>query len=90
MMGIGLIFLSCCLFIHLGLGQAINKTLKIRFVLFKCVKCLTWWSILAYTLLLTNYRLEICLALSFSLSYMSLWVDLALAKIAKLYEKLYE
>ena len=90
MVGVGLIFLSCCLFVHLGLGQAICKALKIKFVLFKCVKCLTFWSILAYTLFLTSYRWELCLAMSFVLSYSALWIDLCLAKLSKVYEKLYE
>lgn len=90
MSGVGLIFLSCCLFIHLGLGQAICKVLKMKFVLFKCVKCCTFWCILAYTLFFTDYRWELCLAISFLSSYLALWFDLALAKLSKVYEKLYE
>ena len=89
-MGVGLIFVSCCLFIHLGLGEAICKTLKTNFILLKCVKCLSFWSILAYSLLLTNWRWELCFACSFSLAYLALWVDLALKKIAEVYEKLYD
>lgn len=90
MMGVGLIFVSCCLFIHLGLGEAICKTLKIDFILFKCVKCLSFWAILAYTFLFTQYCWELCLALSFMMAYVALWVDLALMKIAEVYEKFYK
>lgn len=90
MVGVGLIFLSCVLFIHLGLGKAICDTFEIDFVLFRCVKCLSFWTILAYTLLFTQYRWESCLALSFLLSYAALWADLALMKIAKVYEGFYE
>ena len=89
MRGVGLIFLSCCLFIHLGLGKAICKTLRIRFVLFKCVKCLTFWSMITYTLLFTPFQWELCLAISFIASYLSLWVELALNKLARVYEKHY-
>ena len=90
MMGVGLIFVSCCLFIHLGLGEAICKTLKIDFILFKCVKCLSFWAVLAYTLLFTEFCWELCLALSFIMAYVALWVDLALMKIAEAYEKFYK
>lgn len=89
MEGVGLIFISCCLFIHLGLGKAICRTLRIRLVLFKCVKCLTFWSVLAYTLAFTAYRWESCLAISFISAYLSLWVELALNKLAKVYEEHY-
>lgn len=89
MSGVGLIFLSCCLFIHLGLGKAICKTLRIRFVLFKCSKCLTFWSMIAYTLLFTSFSWESCLAISFTASYLSLWMELGLNKLANVYEKHY-
>lgn len=89
MQGVGLIFVSCCLFIHLGLGKAICKTLKIRFVLFTCVKCLTFWSILIYTLLFTALRWEACIAISFISAYLALWVELALNKLADVYEEYY-
>ena len=90
MAGVGLIFVSCILFIHLGLGEAICETLKIRFALLKCVKCLSFWAVLAYSLVFTSYSWESCIALSFSLSYLSLWIDLCLAKIARAYEELYD
>ena len=89
MMGVGLIFVSCCLFVHLGLGKAICKTLKIRFAFLKCVKCLTFWSTIAYTLLFTHFRWESCLAISFTASYLSLWVEMALNRLARMYEKYY-
>ena len=90
MCGVGLIFISCCLFVHLGLGKAICKELKVKVKIINCPKCLTFWSILAYTAFSTDYKWELCLATSFILSYAALWMNLALAKIAKLYEKLYE
>ena len=34
MWGIVCVFISCCLFVNLGLGEAIEKAAHIRFVLF--------------------------------------------------------
>ena len=87
MEGVGLMFVSCCLFVHLGLGKAICRFLRVKLVLLRCVKCFTFWVMLAYTLAFTDLRWESCLALSFMLAYLALWVDLALNKIAKLYEE---
>ena len=87
MWGIGCVFISCVLFIHLGLGEAIERTLRVRFVLLRCVKCLTFWSTLAYSLI-HSLPLESALCLSFVSAYASLWADIPLAKLANLYEKL--
>ena len=87
MWGIGCIFISCVLFIHLGLGEAIERTLRVRFVLLRCVKCLTFWSMLAYSLI-HSLPLETALCLSFVSAYAALWADIPLAKLATLYEKL--
>lgn len=87
MWGIGCVFVSCVLFIHLGLGEAIERTLRVRFVLLRCVKCLTFWSMLAYSLV-HSLPLEYALCLSFVSAYASLWADIPLAKFANLYEKL--
>ena len=87
MWGIGCVFVSCVLFIHLGLGEAIERTLRIRFVLLRCVKCLTFWSMLVYSLIHSS-PLENALCLSFVSAYAALWADIPLAKLANLYEKL--
>ena len=87
MWGIGCVFVSCVLFIHLGLGEAIERTLRVRFVLLRCVKCLTFWSMLAYSLI-HSLPLESALCLSFVSAYAALWADIPLAKLANLYEKL--
>ena len=87
MWGIGCVFVSCVLFIHLGLGEAVERTLRIRIVLLSCVKCLTFWSMLVYSLI-HSFPLESALCLSFVSAYASLWADIPLAKLAALYEKL--
>lgn len=87
MWGIGCIFISCVLFIHLGLGEAIENTLRVRFVLFRCVKCLTFWCVLAYSLV-HSLPVEVSLCAAFVCAYVALWMDIPLAKLAIIYEKL--
>lgn len=90
MWGVAAILISCCLFIHLGLGEAIEKTLHIRFVLLRCVKCLTFWSVLGYSLLCSTLPAVACVAVAFGSSYASLWIDLLLAKLSVKYEDIYQ
>mgnify|MGYP003503162782 FL=1 len=89
MWGIGCIFISCVLFIHLGLGEAIERTLQVRFVLLRYVKCPTFWSILAYSLV-HSLPVEVALCAAFVSAYAALWMDIPLAKLATLYENLYK
>jgi len=88
MLGIACIFVSCSLFIHLGLGDTMNKVLRMNFVLFRCVKCLTFWSVLCYSLFILNVEQSVCVA--FVLSYASLWVELLLSILTIRYEKWYK
>lgn len=90
MYGIMAIWISCILFIHLGLGETICTILRKNITILKCVKCLTFQSILLYSLIFTRLRVEYCVCLAFSLAYASLWIDLVLAKIADAYEKCYD
>ena len=90
MAGIALVWFSAVMFIHMGLGEAVERTLHIRFVLLHCVKCLSFWTTLAYSLLVVKLPCEAATALSFALSYASLWADLALAKLSIVYEDLYQ
>ena len=88
MWGIVCIFICCCLFIHLGLGEAIEKFTCIRFVLFRCVKCLTFWMTTGYSLFFTSFPVEASLCIGFLCAYAALWADLLLGQLANLYEKL--
>lgn len=87
---VGLILICCVLFVHLGLGDAVSKAIRRNLSLFHCVKCTTFWSILAYTLFFTNLNPVVCTTLAFVCSYIALWIDLFLSKIAKWYEKWYK
>lgn len=90
MAGIALVWFSAVMFIHMGLGEAVERTLRIRFVLLHCMKCFTFWTTLGYSLLITELPCEAAIALSFTLSYAALWADLALAKLSIIYEDLYK
>jgi hypothetical protein len=89
MIGVASVFISCVLFIHMGLGDAISETLKIDFVLLRCVKCLTFWSMLAYTIVFTSITWTACIAIAFLASYAALWADLVLSKVAAIYDEKY-
>lgn len=84
-----MILTSCCLFIHLGLGNAINKVIGYNFILFRCPKCLVFWSVLSY-LLLSNQSVVLSIFIAFICSYLALWIDLLLTIIAEKYEEIYE
>ena len=88
MWGIVCLFTCCCLFIHLGLGEAIEKTIGVRFVLFRCVKCLTFWVMAGYSLFFTSFPVEVSICIGFLCAYAALWADLFLGQMANLYEKL--
>ena len=84
-----MILTSCCLFIHLGLGNAINKVIGYNFILFRCPKCLVFWSVLSY-LLLSNQSVVLSIFIAFICAYLALWIDLLLTIIAEKYEEIYE
>ena len=87
MWGIVCVLISSCLFIHLGMGETIEKAIRIRFVLFRCVKCLTFWSVLGYSLFVVNLSAEVAICASFLCAYAALWIDLLLSLLADVYEK---
>lgn len=90
MWGVAAVVISCCLFIHLGLGQTISRLLHVQLVLLHCVKCLTFWCVLGYSLLRLTLPAESCICIAFVSSYTALWVDLLLAKLSVLYEEFYK
>ena len=84
-----MIMVSCVLFINMGLCEAIEKILSVRFRILSCPKCLTMWSCLAYLLLKGNDVVP-SIAVSFLFSYFSLWLTLVLDMFSTLYNKCYE
>lgn len=90
MIGVVLIWFSCVMFVHLGLGQTICDLVRKDITVLTCQKCLSFQVVLAYTFIFTHYSVEWCFAMAFMASYLALWADLLLYKIARLYEKLYD
>ena len=88
MKGIVLIWFSCVMFIHMGLADAVAQRLKLQSPLLSCAKCLSFWSVLGYSLLVVQLPLPNCLATAFLMAYASLWAELGLGKIARMYEEL--
>lgn len=90
MWGIACVFISSVLFIHLGLGETIGRLLRTDFVLLRCVKCLTFWCVLGYSLLCVSIPAEAAVCIAFMCAYAALWAELLLGKLANAYEKLSE
>lgn len=88
--GIILVSFCCTMFIHLGLGETLCEVMHLNFILFRCVKCLTFWTVLVYALFFTELSVLVSASSAFLMSYLALWVDIGLAKLANIYDYLYE
>ena len=88
MIGIVLVWFSAVMFVHMGLGEAICKTFRIRFILFLCPKCMSFWTVLGYSLLIVKFSIEVSVAVAFLLGYAAIWFDLLLGKLAEIYESM--
>jgi hypothetical protein len=88
MVGIALVWFSAVMFVHMGLGEAICRTFRIRFILFLCPKCMSFWAVLGYSLLIVKFPIEVSVAVAFLLSYGAIWFDLLLGKLAEIYESM--
>ena len=89
MISIALVLFNCVMFIHLGLGNTICSIIHVDFILFKCVKCLTWWAVLCYSLIFNHQTIITSCFIAFLSAYIALWLDLLLAKLSKIYEDEY-
>ena len=83
-----MVLISCVLFLHLGLGDEIEKRLHIKCILLECPKCLSFWSILIVSL----FYFDVIRAIfnAFVCAYLALWLDIALSYVSKIYNRLYE
>ena len=88
MKGIVLVWFSCVMFIHMGLADAVAQRLRVQWALLSCAKCLSFWSVLGYSFLVVQLPLPNSLATAFLMAYASLWADLGMGKIARIYEEL--
>lgn len=86
---IACIVFACVTAIHLGLVKAIEDVAQRELRIANCPKCLSFWSVLAYTII-TSRNAITSLAISFLCSYLALWLELFEGYIDSLYMKLYE
>lgn len=84
-----LITLSCTLFVQMGLSEAIQTLLHIKFKIASCPRCLTYWCCLAW-LIFSGTGLLQSVATAFIASYCALWLSLIYDALALLYNYLYE
>lgn len=74
---------------HLGLVKAIEDTIHRELKILNCPKCLSWWGVLAYTIITSGETIP-SLAISFICSYLAIWLELFEGFIDTLYNKVYE
>lgn len=95
-----IITLSVCLFSYLGLKDAIlsiyDKIIGKRWyitTLFRdvisCTKCLSFWLVL-FISIISGYAIIRCVLVSFICAFLSLWIDILLMYINKIYDKIWE
>ena len=88
---IAYIIVVCTAANHLGLVSAVEKFFRHRIPIVNCTKCSTFWSVLTYSLICRCATTSIpeILALSFLASYAAIWLELFMAVIDTIYEKIY-
>jgi hypothetical protein len=84
-----LLAVGCTLFVNMGLSDAIQEFLEIKFKVLSCVKCFTFWTVLVF-LTISGAGFYVVVSASFILSYLALWLDLGLSALNKIYNELYE
>lgn len=86
------IIIACTSVNHLGLVMAVEEIIHHRLPVVNCVKCLAFWSTLAYCLVCcdTIATLPFILALSFLAAYAAIWLELAMGIIDTLYNRIYD
>ena len=83
---IAMILFSAVAVNHLGLVRAVEGVLNVELPVINCSKCLSFWLTLSITDLPVTERF----AVSFLVSYIALWLELAWGYIDELYNRLYD
>ncbi len=74
--------------VHLGLVDAVERTVGFRLPIVGCPKCLTFWLTLLYGC--PRFGVAASVAISFLCAYAALWLELGMGYIDTLYNKIYE
>lgn len=75
----------CALASHLGLTQAVGKTID---KVFGCTKCFTFWISALYFYI--SYSVPVALACAIAASYLSIWVEVYLVFLNRKYNELWK
>lgn len=86
---VAMILFSCVAANHLGLISAIEKTTGYELIIINCSRCFTYWSVLMYSLFITNSIL-LSFATSFLAAVLAPWIEMLMGFIDNLYNKLYD
>lgn len=90
------IVLACTAANHLGPIPDVERVIRRKLPVIGCVKCLTFWSVLAYGVAaeglcdLTLHSSITLLATSFLSSWSTVWLDLLMGTTDNLYQKIYD
>lgn len=84
------IVFACVAANHLGLVDALERTLKLRLPVVNCPKCATFWATLAHTLLCCRTGWITSLAVSLLLAYAALWLELGMGIVDYYYSRIYD
>jgi len=74
---------------HLGLVSAIEDILDRSLIIVNCARCLSFWSVLIFTVA-TGWNPVEAVAVSFLSAYAATWLQLAMAIIDKQFGKIYD
>ena len=86
---VAMITFSCVSANHLGLVDAVERTIRHKLPIINCSKCLTWWSLMIHGLFAHENLFVFC-ALAFLCSYLATWLHLLMAYIDTFYDRIYE
>ncbi len=86
---IAMLVFACVSANHLGLIEAMERAIRHRIPIANCPKCFTFWSVL-FTTYLTGWNMIAALAISFLCAYLAIWLELLMAFIDLIFQKLYE
>lgn len=85
---VAMIVFVCTAANHMGLIEAIEKTIHVKFPIVNCCKCATFWCTLAYGIF--HFSGIAIVATSFLASMCAVWLELLMGFVDTLYYKAYE
>ena len=74
---------------HLGLVAAAENIIRHRLPVVNCPKCAAFWSVLAYSIYVSEINFP-NIAAAFLSAWSAIWLDLLMGIIDKLYIKIYD